>query len=81
MLVTVLMLVTRSIPQLTWFLLKEHSLWGSSSESRVLLKIPTLAISEIADQSCCFNLFVWFGSRVDPIVNNLGMLTLDNKEH
>ena len=38
-----------------------------------------LAISDIADQSSCFNLFVWFGSRVDPIVNNSGMLTLDNK--
>ncbi|KAK4595068.1 hypothetical protein RGQ29_018712 [Quercus rubra] len=38
-----------------------------------------LAISEIADQSSGFNLFVWFGSRVNPIVNNSSMLTLDNK--
>ena len=38
-----------------------------------------LAISEIADQSSGFNFFVWFGSRVNPIVNNSSMLTLDNK--
>lgn len=38
-----------------------------------------LGISNIANQSSCFNLFVWFGSRVDPIVNNSGMFTLDNK--
>uniref|UniRef100_A0A7N2LJH9 Receptor-like serine/threonine-protein kinase n=1 Tax=Quercus lobata TaxID=97700 RepID=A0A7N2LJH9_QUELO len=38
-----------------------------------------LAISEIADQSRDFNLFVWFGSGVNPIVNNSSMLILDNK--
>ena len=39
-----------------------------------------LAISEMAeaDQILPFNLFVWFGSRDRPIVNNSGMLTLDN---
>ncbi|KAK7840641.1 g-type lectin s-receptor-like serine/threonine-protein kinase [Quercus suber] len=39
-----------------------------------------LAISEMAeaDQILPFNLFVWFGSRDRPIVNNSVMLTLDN---
>ena len=39
-----------------------------------------LAISKMAeaDQILPFNLFVWFGSRDRPIVNNSGMLTLDN---
>uniref|UniRef100_A0A7N2LJI5 non-specific serine/threonine protein kinase n=1 Tax=Quercus lobata TaxID=97700 RepID=A0A7N2LJI5_QUELO len=38
-----------------------------------------LAICKIADQSSFFNVFVWFGSRDRPIVNNSGMFTFDNK--
>ncbi|KAM3684196.1 hypothetical protein ACB098_11G026300 [Castanea mollissima] len=38
-----------------------------------------LAISKIDDQSSLFNVFVWFGSRDRPIINNSGMFTFDNK--
>ncbi|KAL4598173.1 hypothetical protein ACB092_11G040800 [Castanea dentata] len=38
-----------------------------------------LAIAEIADQSRPFNLFVWFGSGSNAILNNSAMFTLDGK--
>uniref|UniRef100_A0A2N9GI04 Bulb-type lectin domain-containing protein n=1 Tax=Fagus sylvatica TaxID=28930 RepID=A0A2N9GI04_FAGSY len=37
-----------------------------------------VGISDMADPSMAFNLYVWFGNRGNPIVKHSGMLTLDN---
>jgi hypothetical protein len=37
-----------------------------------------VGISDMADPSMAFNLYVWFGNRGRPLVNHSGMLTLDN---